>query len=88
MLEDLTTTALHSALDGLSQRQRTTADNISNIETPGFLRVYDADSLPLPTHAEQAAQLDDARLRVAELEARVRELELVAVARAGERHRR
>ena len=47
MLEDLTTTALHSALDGLSQRQRTTADNISNIETPGFLagRVTFEDSL-------------------------------------------
>lgn len=47
MLEDLTTTALHSALNGLSQRQRTTADNISNIETPGFLagRVTFEDSL-------------------------------------------
>lgn len=37
MLEDLTTVALHTALDGLAQRQRTIADNISNVQTPGFL---------------------------------------------------
>jgi flagellar basal-body rod protein FlgB len=29
--------ALHRALSGLSLRQRTIADNIANIETPGFL---------------------------------------------------
>jgi flagellar basal-body rod protein FlgB len=34
---DVTTAALHSALSGLAQRQRVTADNISNINTPGFL---------------------------------------------------
>jgi flagellar basal-body rod protein FlgB len=34
MLED---TALHAALTGLSQRQRVTADNIANVNTPGFL---------------------------------------------------
>ena len=28
---------LHAALTGLSKRQRVTADNIANIETPGFL---------------------------------------------------
>lgn len=28
---------LHAALRGLSMRQRTIADNIANIETPGFL---------------------------------------------------
>lgn len=28
--------ALHSALDGLSARQRVIADNISNVNTPGF----------------------------------------------------
>ena len=37
MLEDTTMTALHAALSGLSQRQRVTADNIANINTPGFL---------------------------------------------------
>jgi flagellar basal-body rod protein FlgB len=37
MIEDTTMTALHAALSGLSQRQRVTADNIANINTPGFL---------------------------------------------------
>ena len=37
MLEDTTTVALHAALSGLSQRQRVTADNIANVNTPGFL---------------------------------------------------
>lgn len=36
-MNDVTTTALHSALRGLSLRQRTIADNIANVETPGFL---------------------------------------------------
>lgn len=34
---DTTTTALHAALSGLSERSRVTADNIANINTPGFL---------------------------------------------------
>lgn len=37
MLEDTTMTALHAALSGLAQRQRVTADNIANVNTPGFL---------------------------------------------------
>ena len=37
MITDSTMTALHAALSGLSQRQRVTADNIANIDTPGFL---------------------------------------------------
>ena len=37
MITDTTMTALHSALSGLQQRQRVTADNIANIQTPGFL---------------------------------------------------
>ena len=36
MLDDVTTAALHSALNGLSMRQRVIANNIANIETPGF----------------------------------------------------
>ena len=36
-MSDLTTVALHSALDGLAARQRTIADNIANLETPGYL---------------------------------------------------
>lgn len=47
MLDDITSTTLRTALDGLAQRQRVIADNISNIETPGFLagRVMFEDSL-------------------------------------------
>lgn len=37
LIGDNTIGALHQALSGLSQRQRTIADNIANIETPGFL---------------------------------------------------
>jgi flagellar basal-body rod protein FlgB len=36
VLDDITATTLQVALSGLAQRQRVTADNIANIETPGF----------------------------------------------------
>ncbi len=36
MLESVTAVALSSALDGLSLRQRAIADNIANINTPGY----------------------------------------------------
>jgi flagellar basal-body rod protein FlgB len=37
MITDVTTTALHAALTGLSERQRVISDNIANVNTPGFL---------------------------------------------------
>ena len=37
LISDTTMTALHAALSGLAERQRVTADNIANINTPGFL---------------------------------------------------
>jgi flagellar basal-body rod protein FlgB len=37
VIGDVTSSALKAALDGLAQRQRTTADNIANVNTPGFL---------------------------------------------------
>jgi flagellar basal-body rod protein FlgB len=37
MIGDVTSTALHAALAGLAERQRVTADNIANLQTPGFL---------------------------------------------------
>jgi flagellar basal-body rod protein FlgB len=37
MIGDITPAALHASLSGLSQRQRVTADNIANVNTPGFL---------------------------------------------------
>jgi flagellar basal-body rod protein FlgB len=47
VFDDVTSVALHSALSGLSQRQRVIADNIANVETPGFLagRVQFEDAL-------------------------------------------
>jgi flagellar basal-body rod protein FlgB len=37
VFSDVTSVALRSALDGLSARQRVIADNIANVQTPGFL---------------------------------------------------
>lgn len=47
MFENVTTTVLHTALNGLAMRQRVTADNVANINTPGFLagRVQFEDAL-------------------------------------------
>ena len=47
MFNDVTGVALHSALAGLAARQRTIADNVANIQTPGFLagRVQFEDAL-------------------------------------------
>lgn len=36
-MNDVTMTAIHAALNGLAARQRTIADNVANVETPGFL---------------------------------------------------
>jgi len=36
VLGDATSVALHTALSGLSMRQRVTANNIANVETPNF----------------------------------------------------
>ena len=37
LVQDVTSAALHSALRGLSTRRRVQADNIANVETPGYL---------------------------------------------------
>jgi flagellar basal-body rod protein FlgB len=37
VLDDITSVSVKTALTGLAMRQRVTADNIANIETPGFL---------------------------------------------------
>jgi flagellar basal-body rod protein FlgB len=37
VLDDITSVTVKTALTGLAMRQRVTADNIANIETPGFL---------------------------------------------------
>ncbi|WP_105032594.1 flagellar basal body rod protein FlgB [Arthrobacter ruber] len=47
MLDSVSSLALRSALDGLALRQRVTANNIANVNTPGFQaqRVSFEDSL-------------------------------------------
>lgn len=68
VVNDLTTDTLHAAMRGLASRQRVIADNIANIDTPGFLagRVQFEDALRqaqaggdvggvLPTTARSAA---------------------------------
>jgi flagellar basal-body rod protein FlgB len=47
VLESVTSAALQSALDGLSLRQRAIADNIANVNTPGYTaqRVQFEDAL-------------------------------------------
>jgi len=37
VLDDVTSVALHSAMRGLAARGRAIADNVANIQTPGFL---------------------------------------------------
>jgi flagellar basal-body rod protein FlgB len=46
-VDDLTIATVHTALRGLSQRQKAIANNIANVETPGFIaqRVSFEDSL-------------------------------------------
>jgi flagellar basal-body rod protein FlgB len=36
VFDDVASTSLHVALSGLAERQRVIANNVSNIETPGF----------------------------------------------------
>jgi flagellar basal-body rod protein FlgB len=57
VLEDVTSSAIHLALGGLAKRQRVTADNIANIETPGFLagRVQFEDALRAAVASGQTA---------------------------------
>ena len=47
MFDSVSTVALHTALRGLAARQRVIADNVANIQTPGFLagRVQFEDAL-------------------------------------------
>jgi flagellar basal-body rod protein FlgB len=47
VLDDIASVTVRTALTGLAMRQRVTADNVANIETPGFLagRVSFEDSL-------------------------------------------
>jgi flagellar basal-body rod protein FlgB len=71
VLDDLTSATLQTALSGLAKRQRVIADNIANVETPGFLagRVSFEDSLrsavaagsPATTNVSVARSLEPTR---------------------------
>ncbi len=64
-MNDLTIDALHAALRGLAARQRVIADNVANIETPGFLagRVQFEDRLRDALQTGDAASVRPASLR-------------------------
>jgi flagellar basal-body rod protein FlgB len=72
VFDDLAMTAIGSALSGLSARQRVIADNIANINTPGYqarrvefedaLRSAVADGAPPAVTPEVARSLEPTRL--------------------------
>ena len=55
MLDDVTSVAVHSAMRGLAARGRAVADNVANIQTPGFLasRVGFEDALRKAIRTDQ-----------------------------------
>jgi flagellar basal-body rod protein FlgB len=67
-LGDATTAGLHVALRGLAARQRAIADNVANLETPGFLAgrvdfeasLADAIAGGTPTRAQISLRRSDA----------------------------
>lgn len=72
MFDSVGYVAMRTALDGLSMRQRVIADNIANIQTPGFLagKVSFEDELaravefgrPASTHIATARSLEPTRI--------------------------
>jgi flagellar basal-body rod protein FlgB len=60
-LQDVTISALHAALRGLSARQRVIADNVANLETPEFL----AGVVDFESALSEALQDGDDPLRAA-----------------------
>ena len=60
MIGEITPAALHASLSGLATRQRVTADNIANVNTPGFLagRVDFESSLKGALRSGQTPQID------------------------------
>ncbi|MDO5672860.1 MAG: flagellar basal body rod protein FlgB [Actinomycetaceae bacterium] len=72
MFDSVGYVAMRTALDGLAMRQRVIADNVSNIQTPGFLagRVTFEDELaravelgrPQMTHVQTSRSLEPTRM--------------------------
>ncbi len=61
-MQDVTISALHAALRGLSARQRVIADNVANIETPEVL----AGVVDFESNLAEALQNGDDPLRAAQ----------------------
>ena len=59
MIGEITPAALHASLSGLAQRTRVTADNIANVNTPGYLagRVDFESSLKSSLRSGQTPQI-------------------------------
>lgn len=55
MLDDVASLTLQAAIGGLGQRQRVTANNIANVETPGF----SASQVSFETSLAQAVSAGD-----------------------------
>ena len=69
MFDDITMNAIRSALSGLSARQRAIADNVANINTPGF-RAGRVEFESALADAVAAGDLDGGPARVAPTVAR------------------
>lgn len=65
MIDDVTMQALHSTLRGLATRQRGLANDVANIETPGYLahRVQFEDSLREAIASGDSPQITPSVLR-------------------------
>ena len=68
MFDSVTSSVVKTALDGLATRQRVTADNVANVNTPSFLagRVQFEDALRAAVDAGQGFQ-GETRARISRL---------------------
>jgi flagellar basal-body rod protein FlgB len=68
VVTDITSTTLHAALRGLSARRRVLADNIANIDTPGYLagRVEFEGALDRALEGVRTGRLDEQDLGAVE----------------------
>ena len=65
MFDDVTSVTMHAALTGLAKRQRVIADNIANVETPGFLAGRVAFETALKNALVEGGSPAEAQLSVA-----------------------
>jgi flagellar basal-body rod protein FlgB len=65
VIDDVTMQALHTTLRGLATRQRALANDVANIETPGYLahRVQFEDALREAMHNGESPKVEPSVLR-------------------------